>query len=119
MIRRPPRSTLFPYTTLFRSTLTQANEAVTIAADITAANKSFSYTDATGVTVGTVANNLSTLDGGNANLASVTGIGTRGNTSGDVTVSAGGLLTVDQAISTAAANNSALVGGDVVLKSAG
>src|SRR5258706_3472644 len=25
MIRRPPRSTLFPYTTLFRSTLTAAN----------------------------------------------------------------------------------------------
>src|SRR5690606_40225354 len=26
MIRRPPRSTLFPYTTLFRSTLAQWNE---------------------------------------------------------------------------------------------
>src|SRR3712207_8866891 len=26
MIRRPPRSTLFPYTTLFRSYLRQANE---------------------------------------------------------------------------------------------
>src|SRR2546427_5811286 len=25
MIRRPPRSTLFPYTTLFRSTLAEAN----------------------------------------------------------------------------------------------
>src|SRR5260370_6898521 len=25
MIRRPPRSTLFPYTTLFRSTMTRAN----------------------------------------------------------------------------------------------
>src|SRR2546430_12591422 len=62
MIRRPPRSTLFPYTTLFRSTLTQANEAVTIAADITAANKSFSYTDATGVTVGTVRSELHTFE---------------------------------------------------------
>src|SRR3989449_8590808 len=28
MIRRPPRSTLFPYTTLFRSELTQAARAV-------------------------------------------------------------------------------------------
>src|SRR3712207_7936960 len=28
MIRRPPRSTLFPYTTLFRSALTEANQAV-------------------------------------------------------------------------------------------
>src|SRR2546429_5274350 len=27
MIRRPPRSTLFPYTTLFRSTLTPSNNA--------------------------------------------------------------------------------------------
>src|SRR2546430_7595103 len=27
MIRRPPRSTLFPYTTLFRSTRTNAGEA--------------------------------------------------------------------------------------------
>src|SRR2546430_7069078 len=27
MIRRPPRSTLFPYTTLFRSTLCQVDEA--------------------------------------------------------------------------------------------
>src|SRR5688572_30994888 len=27
MIRRPPRSTLFPYTTLFRSTSTPAGEA--------------------------------------------------------------------------------------------
>src|SRR3989442_2024980 len=26
MIRRPPRSTLFPYTTLFRSSLVQTNE---------------------------------------------------------------------------------------------
>src|SRR2546423_6117404 len=49
--------------------------------------------DALPISVGTVANNLSTLDGGNANLASVTGIGTRGNTSGDVTVSAGGART--------------------------
>src|SRR5258708_9883358 len=28
MIRRPPRSTLFPYTTLFRSDLTQASPAL-------------------------------------------------------------------------------------------
>src|SRR2546426_6635898 len=29
MIRRPPRSTLFPYTTLFRSPLVFADEAIT------------------------------------------------------------------------------------------
>jgi len=40
----------------------------------------------------------STLDGGAATLGTVTGITTKGNTSGTVTVSAGGLLTVDQAI---------------------
>src|SRR2546430_3756677 len=28
MIRRPPRSTLFPYTTLFRSVLTAGSEAI-------------------------------------------------------------------------------------------
>src|SRR5437868_7995403 len=32
MIRRPPRSTLFPYTTLFRSTIHHAHAAVTCAA---------------------------------------------------------------------------------------
>src|SRR2546422_6444567 len=30
MIRRPPRSTLFPYTTLFRSLLTRAGRDVTL-----------------------------------------------------------------------------------------
>src|SRR5438477_7907895 len=33
MIRRPPRSTLFPYTTLFRSPLTRAEEKAARAAD--------------------------------------------------------------------------------------
>src|SRR3712207_7493245 len=33
MIRRPPRSTLFPYTTLFRSYGTSANAAMPILAD--------------------------------------------------------------------------------------
>src|SRR2546426_7000298 len=33
MIRRPPRSTLFPYTTLFRSVVTQA-QAQTITAEL-------------------------------------------------------------------------------------
>src|SRR5256885_7797463 len=32
MIRRPPRSTLFPYTTLFRSALREAHEEVGLAA---------------------------------------------------------------------------------------
>src|SRR2546430_4627525 len=32
MIRRPPRSTLFPYTTLFRSTLQDLDEAPALAA---------------------------------------------------------------------------------------
>src|SRR2546430_6750212 len=31
MIRRPPRSTLFPYTTLFRSTVAKAGEAQVMA----------------------------------------------------------------------------------------
>src|SRR2546429_7091798 len=30
MIRRPPRSTLFPYTTLFRSPVGQADEAIVV-----------------------------------------------------------------------------------------
>src|SRR5690242_9547165 len=30
MIRRPPRSTLFPYTTLFRSILTESNKGITL-----------------------------------------------------------------------------------------
>src|SRR2546429_6850037 len=33
MIRRPPRSTLFPYTTLFRSQLLQAGEVVGVLRD--------------------------------------------------------------------------------------
>src|ERR1017187_10924180 len=33
MIRRPPRSTLFPYTTLFRSPSTSAGQAVTAVCD--------------------------------------------------------------------------------------
>src|SRR2546429_7423370 len=33
MIRRPPRSTLFPYTTLFRSTVGKANVFPWVAAD--------------------------------------------------------------------------------------
>src|SRR5256885_11441554 len=33
MIRRPPRSTLFPYTTLFRSMYANTNGAVAIGAD--------------------------------------------------------------------------------------
>src|SRR2546422_3559802 len=48
MIRRPPRSTLFPYTTLFRSartapawTLTRMNSAPTAAATASAARASF------------------------------------------------------------------------------
>src|SRR5260370_25587047 len=34
MIRRPPRSTLFPYTTLFRSSVNAANQVVSVGADI-------------------------------------------------------------------------------------
>src|SRR2546427_7444706 len=33
MIRRPPRSTLFPYTTLFRSLALEVNESPVLAAD--------------------------------------------------------------------------------------
>src|SRR5256884_5968502 len=35
MIRRPPRSTLFPYTTLFRSALMQAQAALVSASSVT------------------------------------------------------------------------------------
>src|SRR5256886_10986153 len=38
MIRRPPRSTLFPYTTLFRSSSVTLTDAVATEADFTAAN---------------------------------------------------------------------------------
>src|SRR2546423_11386842 len=101
MIRRPPRSTLFPYTTLFRSditqtgattltannlkaisdsnvTLTQANEAVTIAADITAANKSRSeaHTSELQSLAYLVCRLL--LEKKKANLAIVTGTGPAG-----------------------------------------
>src|SRR3989442_8945395 len=34
MIRRPPRSTLFPYTTLFRSVLDSAEQAVALISDL-------------------------------------------------------------------------------------
>ena len=94
------------------------NNATTIAASVTAANKAFSYTDTDGVSVGQVSAD-STQDGGAATLGTVTGLTTLGNTGGTVTVSAGGLLTVDQAINTKAGANSALVGGAVVLKSTG
>src|SRR2546428_9185230 len=49
MIRRPPRSTLFPYTTLFRSDVTLqtiTNDVAKVAANVTVANKAFKYTDA-------------------------------------------------------------------------
>src|SRR3712207_6857045 len=35
MIRRPPRSTLFPYTTLFRSRLTYASRTVPVTVNLT------------------------------------------------------------------------------------
>src|SRR3989441_13082108 len=41
MIRRPPRSTLFPYTTLFRSVLTQLGEQVTTRADAAAVREHY------------------------------------------------------------------------------
>src|SRR5256885_11190611 len=34
MIRRPPRSTLFPYTTLFRSAVWRCQEALTLAQEL-------------------------------------------------------------------------------------
>src|SRR5256886_14572330 len=36
MIRRPPRSTLFPYTTLFRSVLVQGDASINSACTVTA-----------------------------------------------------------------------------------
>src|SRR3712207_9066008 len=41
MIRRPPRSTLFPYTTLFRSELSEIDEDIHIITEDIAANGSF------------------------------------------------------------------------------
>src|SRR5438128_7765718 len=42
MIRRPPRSTLFPYTTLFRSLIDQSREVVIDAASgVTGAGRTF------------------------------------------------------------------------------
>src|SRR3712207_7782310 len=38
MIRRPPRSTLFPYTTLFRSSLHEVGDAYTLNAGTSAAS---------------------------------------------------------------------------------
>src|SRR5258708_30535716 len=49
MIRRPPRSTLFPYTTLFRSTEQSGNETVTVPLEIAA---SFSGTGGSAVKTG-------------------------------------------------------------------
>src|SRR3989454_5347889 len=46
MIRRPPRSTLFPYTTLFRSTATRLAEAIrTVRARVTACGECGTLTD--------------------------------------------------------------------------
>src|SRR5256885_5295057 len=55
MIRRPPRSTLFPYTSLFRSQGGKAGGAVTIdglTISVNAINTSGSATNATGDDVG-------------------------------------------------------------------
>src|SRR3712207_8865936 len=41
MIRRPPRSTLFPYTTLFRSALISAAEAVVLNHGLSSAHATF------------------------------------------------------------------------------
>src|SRR5256712_6030198 len=57
MIRRPPRSTLFPYTTLFRSTFT--NDAGLLAGSFTGA-----LARAAGENVGSYAINLGTLSAG-------------------------------------------------------
>src|SRR5258708_26848175 len=46
MIRRPPRSTLFPYTTLFRSHATKANTAVIYVPAAVAASAIFEAADA-------------------------------------------------------------------------
>src|SRR5258707_5611525 len=48
MIRRPPRSTLFPYTTLFRSTITAANLVTLQRNQVVVASSLFSATDPEG-----------------------------------------------------------------------
>src|SRR5258708_19241467 len=54
MIRRPPRSTLFPYTTLFRSHITP--EAVTATADVNDVNEESTLT--VNAATGVLANDL-------------------------------------------------------------
>ena len=98
-------------------TLDNANTLSTIAASLSGAGKFFKYTDADGVTVGSVA----AVGGGGGtlqNLAAVNGISTLGGATGVVNVTAGGLLTIDQAIAT---TPSALntVGGAVILEAGG
>src|SRR3712207_8756529 len=52
MIRRPPRSTLFPYTTLFRSTVTVRNQtAVPLAVRASVGRPSGAGSDAIDITV--------------------------------------------------------------------
>ena len=48
MIRRPPRSTLFPYTTLFRSGFAQAPAVTLVPSDLT---HTVTYTDSAGAAV--------------------------------------------------------------------
>src|SRR5256885_9737083 len=45
MIRRPPRSTLFPYTTLFRSHRVQRNDLVRVSATVERRNDSTASVD--------------------------------------------------------------------------
>src|SRR3712207_7360432 len=58
MIRRPPRSTLFPYTTLFRSSPTWVLNGIACASPDRIASKSMSANDTDRDRVGTVAAQL-------------------------------------------------------------
>src|SRR2546425_8330218 len=77
MIRRPPRSTLFPYTTLFRSasmgTTTANITALTITGSFTASNKVYdgnTSATATGPTLsGVISPDVVRLAGGTATFA--------------------------------------------------
>src|SRR3989442_9721380 len=108
MIRRPPRSTLFPYTTLFRSSddvtlQTITNDVAKVAANVTVANKAFKYTDANTLENDKLAAAGSTGQvwgvpmGADAQQALMNGISTRGGAA-VVDTRSTGTLTVNQAI---------------------
>src|SRR5256886_10320560 len=105
MIRRPPRSTLFPYTTLFRSTqpsTTVANRQITPAVKVRAldafGNVATGFTDAVAIALGS--NPGGSALSGTTLVAAVSGVATffvslnKAGTGYTLTASAGGFTPV-------------------------